>query len=62
MSNHCRWTADLSEELLYVKYNRSSLNILDVNKNSFILKDPVELEKITNGNFSNITRCFKFWQ
>ena len=40
-NNRCRWSAASSEDLLYVKYNKSNLNILDVNKGFFTLKNPI---------------------
>ena len=53
--NRCRWDTDSSEKLLYVKYDINYLNILDVNKSYFILKNPVQLEKQGHRNFFTYT-------
>ena len=56
--NRCRWSADSSQELVYVKYRRSFLNLLDVNKGIFALKDPVRLEREEKSNFQSIYTKF----
>mgnify|MGYP000962709903 CR=1 FL=1 len=40
----CRWTTNADEPLLFVKYDGKLLNILDVERNTFILKSVVHLE------------------
>ena len=51
--NRCRWVADSSQALLYVKFKYGCLNILDVNKGIFTLKDPIQLHNNEDGNFHN---------
>ena len=48
----CRWSTSQGEPLLYIKYCYNLLNILDVQKNALILKDPIQLETSNNGNLS----------
>ena len=41
----CRWSPNAGEPLLFVKYSGLLLNILDTEKKTAILKDPVEIEE-----------------
>ena len=41
----CRWSTDLSEGILYVKYHRSQLNLLDVEKKKLIFKTSIRTEE-----------------
>ena len=49
--NRCKWSADSSQGLLFVSYQKTHLNILDVIKGSFTLNHPIELEEDMNGKF-----------
>lgn len=40
---HCRWSTNINESFVFVKYNGQLLNILDVEKKVLTLKTPVEL-------------------
>ena len=40
----CRWSPNTEEPLLFVKYDQHRLNILDVEKKAFILKEPIQTE------------------
>ena len=42
-AGRCRWSTNKGESLLYLKYNESRLNILDVEKEMFALKEPFRL-------------------
>ena len=42
----------MDESLIFVKYDRNKLNILDAEKKTLTLKNPVELDDW--GNYSNI--------
>ena len=44
VTGRCRWSSNPDEPLLYVKYDLSQLNILDVEKGTLILKSPVEID------------------
>lgn len=43
--DRCRWSTNSGEPLIFVKYDRDRLNILDVEKKALTLKNPVQLEK-----------------
>ena len=43
-TNRCRWIPNSEEHLVYVKYDRSLLNILDAQKGILTLKTPILLE------------------
>ena len=43
-AGRCRWSTNTGESLLFVKYDDNILNILDVDKQVFILKEPVQLD------------------
>ena len=45
--SRCRWGTLSGEPLLYVKYCKKLLNIVDTEKKTLTLKDPVELEKLS---------------
>ena len=49
-NNRCRWCPNAEEYLVYVKYDRNLLNILDAQKGVLTLKKPILLEtqKIVN--------------
>ena len=49
--NHCKWSTDPSEQLIYIIYEKNCLNILDINKGDFLLKDRVKLKKKFYRNF-----------
>lgn len=44
----CRWSSDISESRLYVKYDWEKLNILDLEKKVLTLKNPVKLDNSSN--------------
>jgi len=44
ITNQCRWISEVSESLLFVKYDGANLNIHDVHKKSLELKSPVKLD------------------
>ena len=52
-TNRCRWVPNSEEHLIYVKYDGSSLNILDAQKGILTLKNPVLLEKTKDGILLN---------
>lgn len=43
--NKCRWISKVSDSLLFVKYGRNFLNMLDVNQNTLELKSPIKLQE-----------------
>lgn len=50
--NKCRWISKVSDSLLYIKYNRHFLNILDVEKNVKELSEGISLDTATGGTYS----------
>ncbi len=44
-TGRCRWSFNIGEPLLFVKFKSNKLNLLDVEKKALILRIPVELEK-----------------
>ena len=44
-SGRCRWGPNTDEPLLFIKYNETQLNILDVEKKILTLKDPIQMDK-----------------
>ena len=44
----CKWSLNPSEPLLFIKYDRIRLNILDVEKFKLTLNTPIQLEKSSN--------------
>lgn len=49
--SRCKWSTNVGEPLLFVKYDFSKLNVLDVEKHSLTLKHPICLEGKT-GSFN----------
>lgn len=41
----CRWSKNVGEPFLFVKYDLGRLNVLDVEKKTLILKSPIQLER-----------------
>lgn len=48
MRNRCRWSTNIGEPFLFVKYRGHDLNILDAEKQTLTLKEPVELEEASH--------------
>lgn len=44
-NNRCRWSTTISDPSIFLKYRHKFLNILDSEKTSLILKDPIQLER-----------------
>ena len=40
----CKWSTNTDEPLLFVKYDMRYLNILDVEKKTLALKDPIQMD------------------
>lgn len=40
----CKWSPNIGEPVLFIKYEMIQLNLLDCEKKSFILKEPVQLD------------------
>lgn len=57
MDSHgrCRWSTSAGEPLIFVKYAKNRLNILDVEKKTLILTAPVALLEEPQSNFCCIT-------
>lgn len=45
MWKRCRWSSEIGQPFLYIKYNARFLNILDVEKKTLTLKLPIQLDK-----------------
>ena len=45
----CRWSSNGSEPILYVKYDRNKLNMMDAEKKTLILANPLQLD--LDGNY-----------
>ena len=43
--SRCRWSILAGEPILFVKYHKIELNIIDIEKKELILKGPVELDE-----------------
>ena len=43
--NRCRWTTHSDEPLLFVKRDEGFLDILDVERKDFILKEPIQMDE-----------------
>lgn len=43
-----RWSVNIGEPLCFVKYDRNNLSVLDAEKETFVLKGPLRLEKLSN--------------
>ena len=57
-----RWSTNADESLIFVKYNRRQLNILDAEKKTLTLKSPVELDRGTCSYILFFLFCeFKFF-
>lgn len=41
----CRWSTNIGEPLLFIKYDGSQLNILGVEKKTLALKVPIKLDR-----------------
>ena len=41
----CRWCSVKGEPLLFVKHKENQLNLLDTEKKTLLLKNPIQLEK-----------------
>lgn len=52
-TGRCRWSTHSGEPLLFIKYDKRMLNIVDTEKKVFILKDPFELEREERRNSGN---------
>ena len=44
----CRWSTNVGEPSVYVKYMKTNLNILDVEKKALTLKTPIQLDTASN--------------
>lgn len=44
LDGRCRWSTNAEEPYLFIKYAKRMLNILDVEKKSFTLKNLFQLE------------------
>lgn len=47
-NSHCRFSTNPDEPLLFVKYDKIQLNILDIEKKDLILKSPIQTETKCN--------------
>ena len=53
--NRCLWSTNPSEQLLYIRYMGSNLNILDVQKGKFTLNEPIRIDE---GDYFNNLAAF----
>lgn len=58
--HHCRWTTNAEEPILFLKYDRNKLNILDVEKKRLTLLEPVKVEERRRNNVweAILAHCF----
>ena len=47
----CRWSTNIGEPLLFIKYDGSQLNILNVEKKTLALKVPIKLDRGGNAHY-----------
>ena len=48
--NHCRWSTNPDEPLLFVKYDLKLLDILDIEKKALILKSSLKIDQKSKNN------------
>lgn len=56
-TGRCRWSTNTGEPLVFIKYDRSQLNILDIEKKALALKSPVQLES-SQGHYNPFILLF----